>query len=124
MAAHARADLCGQGHQRALYYDLVDRGEERMARWPADVRCRVGRRILRHGRRGAGEGRTLNKPILKSGPVVIGAPILRLDPGEARFDVPPGLYDPNVILASGDPAPTSMLEIAARERSRCGRLRS
>jgi 8-oxo-dGTP pyrophosphatase MutT (NUDIX family) len=32
------------------------------------------------------------------------------------FDVPPGLYDPNVIPASGDPGTDKMLEIVAREQ--------
>ncbi len=32
------------------------------------------------------------------------------------FDVPPGLYDPNIIPASGDPGTDKMLEIVAREQ--------
>lgn len=33
-----------------------------------------------------------------------------------RFDVPPGLVDPNIIPESGDPGTSRMLEIIARER--------
>jgi 8-oxo-dGTP pyrophosphatase MutT (NUDIX family) len=32
------------------------------------------------------------------------------------FDVPPGLYDPDIIPASGDPGTDKMLEIVAREQ--------
>ena len=32
------------------------------------------------------------------------------------FDVPPGLFDPNIIPASGDPGTDKMLEIIAREQ--------
>jgi 8-oxo-dGTP pyrophosphatase MutT (NUDIX family) len=33
-----------------------------------------------------------------------------------RFDVPPGLFDPNIIPESGDPGTDRMLEIVAREQ--------
>jgi 8-oxo-dGTP pyrophosphatase MutT (NUDIX family) len=33
-----------------------------------------------------------------------------------RFDVPPGLFDPNIIPQSGDPGTDRMLEIIAREQ--------
>jgi 8-oxo-dGTP pyrophosphatase MutT (NUDIX family) len=33
-----------------------------------------------------------------------------------RFDVPPGLFDPNIIPESGDPGTDRMLEIIAREQ--------
>ena len=33
-----------------------------------------------------------------------------------RFDVPPGLVDPNIIPESGDPGTDRMLEIIAREQ--------
>jgi len=59
----------------------------------------------------------LNKPILKSGPVVIGAAdFFARSRARLGFDVPPGLYDPNVIPASGDPGTDKMLEIVAREQ--------
>ena len=32
------------------------------------------------------------------------------------FDVPPGLYDPNIVPTSGDPGTDKMLEIIAREQ--------
>ena len=63
---HVRADLWAKV-TRALYYDLVDIGEERMVDGPADVRGCVWRRILRDGRCEAGEGRALNGPMLKTG---------------------------------------------------------
>ncbi|MCW2225542.1 CoA pyrophosphatase [Bradyrhizobium japonicum] len=59
----------------------------------------------------------MNKPILKSGPVVIGAADFFARSGaRLGFDVPPGLYDPNIIPASGDPGTDKMLEIVAREQ--------
>ena len=45
---HVRRDLWAQV-TRALFYDLVELGEERDVGRPAHVRRRVGRRILRHG---------------------------------------------------------------------------
>jgi 8-oxo-dGTP pyrophosphatase MutT (NUDIX family) len=59
----------------------------------------------------------LSKPISKTEPAAIGAEEFfarartRLD-----FDVPPGLYDPNIVPASGDPGTDKMLEIIAREQ--------
>ena len=45
---HVRRDLWAQV-TRALFYDLVELGEEREVDGRAHVRRRVGRRILRHG---------------------------------------------------------------------------
>src|SRR5204862_535359 len=85
-------------------------------RWPADVRRRIGRRVLRHGRCGAGEGSALNKPILRNGPAIGAADFFARSKAKLGFDVPPGLYDPNIIPASGDPGTDKMLEIIAREQ--------
>jgi len=59
----------------------------------------------------------LNKPIVKDKPAPVGAAEFfgrakaRLD-----FEVPPGLFDPNIIPASGDAGTDKMLEIVAREQ--------
>ena len=59
----------------------------------------------------------MNKPIVKDKPAPVGAAEFfgrakaRLD-----FEVPPGLFDPNIIPASGDAGTDKMLEIVAREQ--------
>ena len=63
---HVRADLWAKV-TRALYYDLVDMGEERMVDGQPDVRDRVRRRILRDGGCEAGEGRALNEDQQRAG---------------------------------------------------------
>jgi 8-oxo-dGTP pyrophosphatase MutT (NUDIX family) len=67
----------------------------------------------------------LNKPISRNGPlngpehepVVLGAAdfFARAD-AKLGFDVPLGLYDPNIVPTSGDPGTDKMLEIVAREQ--------
>ena len=100
---HVRADLWAKV-TRALYYDLVDMGEERVVDGQHDVRGRIRRRVLRDGGCGAGEGRALNEPMLKKmRPAAISAAEF-FDRSRARlsFDVPPGLVDPNIIPQTGD----------------------
>ena len=59
----------------------------------------------------------MNKPILKSVPVAVGAAdFFARSRAKLDFDVPAGLYDPNIIPASGDPGTDKMLEIIAREQ--------
>ncbi|MFT4120219.1 CoA pyrophosphatase [Bradyrhizobium sp.] len=59
----------------------------------------------------------MNKPIPKGEPVATGAAeFFARSRARLRFDVPPGLYDPNIIPASGDPGTDRMLEIVAREQ--------
>jgi 8-oxo-dGTP pyrophosphatase MutT (NUDIX family) len=65
----------------------------------------------------------LNKPISKSESKSEHAPVAFratdfFDRTRAKlsFDVPPGLFDPNIIPASGDPGTDKMLEIVAREQ--------
>jgi 8-oxo-dGTP pyrophosphatase MutT (NUDIX family) len=59
----------------------------------------------------------LNKPISRNDPAVIGAAdFFARSAARLGFDVPPGLYDPNIIPASGDPGTDKMLEIIAREQ--------
>src|SRR4029079_5221431 len=80
-------------------------------------RRRVGRRILRHGGCGASEGRALNKPTPSSEAFAFRAgDFFCRSRAKLGFDVPPGLYDPNIIPASGDPGTDKMLEIIAREQ--------
>jgi 8-oxo-dGTP pyrophosphatase MutT (NUDIX family) len=59
----------------------------------------------------------LSNPVLKDPPAAVGAAEF-FDRSKARlgFDVPRGLYDPNVVPASGDPGTDRMLEIVAREQ--------
>ena len=62
---HVRADLWAKV-TRALYYDLVDIGEERVVDGRADVRGRVGGRILSRWRDAEQvRERALNEPMLK-----------------------------------------------------------
>jgi 8-oxo-dGTP pyrophosphatase MutT (NUDIX family) len=61
----------------------------------------------------------LNKPIKsdKSEPVAFrAADFFARSRAKLGFDVPPGLFDPNIIPASGDPGTDKMLEIVAREQ--------
>ena len=61
----------------------------------------------------------MNKPIKsdKSEPVAFrAADFFARSKAKLGFDVPPGLYDPNIIPASGDPGTDKMLEIIAREQ--------
>jgi 8-oxo-dGTP pyrophosphatase MutT (NUDIX family) len=59
----------------------------------------------------------LTEPILKDEPARVGAAdFFARSRARLRFDVPPGLYDPNIIPASGDPGTDKMLEIIAREQ--------
>ena len=59
----------------------------------------------------------MNKPILTNEPVAMGAAdFFARSKAKLGFDVPPGLYDPNIIPASGDPGTDKMLEIIAREQ--------
>ena len=59
----------------------------------------------------------MNKPINRSDPAILGAAdFFARSRAKLGFDVPPGLYDPNIIPASGDPGTDKMLEIIAREQ--------
>ncbi|MBR0827470.1 CoA pyrophosphatase [Bradyrhizobium manausense] len=60
----------------------------------------------------------MSKPILKTGPATPVGATEFFDRSKARlrFDVPPGLYDPNIVPLSGDPGTDKMLEIIAREQ--------
>jgi 8-oxo-dGTP pyrophosphatase MutT (NUDIX family) len=55
--------------------------------------------------------------MVKTGPVRIGsADFFDRARARLRFDIPPGLFDPNIIPESGDPGTDRMLEIIAREQ--------
>jgi 8-oxo-dGTP pyrophosphatase MutT (NUDIX family) len=59
----------------------------------------------------------LNGPILKTDPAAISAAeFFDRSRARLRFDVPPGLIDPNIIPKSGDHGTDRMLEILAREQ--------
>ena len=59
----------------------------------------------------------MSKPISKSEPAAVGAAeFFARSKARLGFDVPPGLYDPNIVPASGDPGTDKMLEIVAREQ--------
>jgi len=59
----------------------------------------------------------LNEPVLKTDPAAISsAEFFDRSRARLRFDVPPGLVDPNVIPRSGDQGNDRMLEIIAREQ--------
>src|SRR5258706_15366329 len=66
---------------------------------------------------GAGEGSFLNEPMLKTDPAKISsAEFFERSRARLRFEVPPGLIDPNIIPRSGDQGTDRMLEIIAREQ--------
>lgn len=53
----------------------------------------------------------------KEGPAEVGsAEFFARSRARLGFDVPPGLYDPNIVPASGDPGTDRMLEIISREQ--------
>ena len=59
----------------------------------------------------------MNEPVLKTDPAAISsAEFFDRSRARLRFDVPPGLVDPNVIPRSGDQGNDRMLEIIAREQ--------
>jgi len=59
----------------------------------------------------------LNEPVLKTDPAAISsAEFFDRSRARLRFEVPPGLVDPNVIPRSGDQGNDRMLEIIAREQ--------
>ena len=114
---HVRADLWAKV-TRALYYDLVDMGEERVVDGRPMFGVASGGRIFRDGRCGAGEGRALNETDAedRSGCDRLGG-IFRPRPRAAAISTfPPGLVDPNIIPRSGDRGNDRMLEIVAREQ--------
>ena len=59
----------------------------------------------------------MTKPILKDKSAPVGAAeFFARSSARLSFDVPQGLYDPNIIPASGDPGTDKMLEIIAHEQ--------
>ena len=59
----------------------------------------------------------MNEPVLKTDPAAISsAEFFDRSRARLRFDVPPGLVDPNIIPRSGDQGNDRMLEIIAREQ--------
>ena len=96
---HVRADLWAKV-TRALYYDLVDMGEERMVDGRPMFGVASAGRILCDGGCGAGEGRALNEPMLKGDPAAISsAEFFDRARARLRFDVPAGLTDASLVPA-------------------------
>ncbi len=59
----------------------------------------------------------MNEPMLKTDPAKISsAEFFERSRARLRFEVPPGLIDPNIIPRSGDQGTDRMLEIIAREQ--------
>jgi 8-oxo-dGTP pyrophosphatase MutT (NUDIX family) len=59
----------------------------------------------------------LTKPIVKDEPARVGvADFFARSGTRLTFDVPPGLYDPNIVPTSGDPGTDKMLRVIAREQ--------
>ena len=59
----------------------------------------------------------MNEPMLKTEPAAINsAEFFERSRARLRFEVPPGLLDPNIIPLSGDQGTDRMLEIIAREQ--------
>ena len=59
----------------------------------------------------------MTKPIVMEKPAPLGATeFFARSRARLGFDVPAGLFDPNIIPASGDPGTDKMLEIVAREQ--------
>ena len=59
----------------------------------------------------------MNKPIQRSDPAAFrAADFFARSRAKLGFDVPPGLYDPNIVPTSGDPGTDKMLRMIAREQ--------
>ena len=59
----------------------------------------------------------MNEPVLKTDPAAISsAEFFDRSRARLRFEVPPGLVDPNIVPRSGDQGNDRMLEIIAREQ--------
>ena len=59
----------------------------------------------------------LNQPVSKTeSAAVSSAEFFERARARLRFDVPPGLFDPNIVPPSGDPGTDRMLEIVAKEQ--------
>ena len=59
----------------------------------------------------------LNQPVSKTESAAVGsAEFFERARALLRFDVPPGLFDPNIVPPSGDPGTDRMLEIVAKEQ--------
>ncbi|MCP3459909.1 MULTISPECIES: CoA pyrophosphatase [unclassified Bradyrhizobium] len=59
----------------------------------------------------------MTKPLPKDEPARLGAAdFFARSKARLTFDVPPALYDPNIVPMSGDPGTDKMLEIVAREQ--------
>ena len=59
----------------------------------------------------------LNQPVSKTESAAVGsAEFFERARARLRFDVPPGLFDPNIVPPSGDPGTDRMLEIVAKEQ--------
>ncbi len=59
----------------------------------------------------------MSKPISKAGFASVGAAeFFARSKAKLGFDIPPGLFDPNVVPTSGDPGTDKMLETIAREQ--------
>ncbi|WFU39287.1 CoA pyrophosphatase [Bradyrhizobium sp. CB82] len=59
----------------------------------------------------------MTKPFLKDEPARLGAAdFFARSKARLTFDVPPALYDPNIVPMSGDPGTDKMLQIIAREQ--------
>ena len=59
----------------------------------------------------------MTKPIVKDEPARLGAAdFFARSRARLTFNVPPGLYDPNIVPTSGDPGTDKMLRMIAREQ--------
>ncbi len=97
--------------------DWVTCDTDHRGRWSRDVRGDIGGGLFSDGGCGAGEGRALTDSMVRAEPARIGsAEFFDRARARLRFDVPPGLVDPNIIPESGDPGTDRMLEIIAREQ--------
>ncbi len=115
---HVRADLWAKV-TRALYYDLVDIGEERMV---------DGRQMFGVASAGAFfamadaeevRGCILSEAMAKNDPAAISsAEFFDRARARLRFEIPAGLTDPSLIPASGDQGTDRMLADSSRANSR------
>ena len=113
---HVRADLWAKV-TRALYYDLVDMGEERVVDGRADVRGRFVGRVLRDGGCRAGEGRALNEPMLKTEPTRSARRSSSIGPARGSASTfRPAWSTPTSFRRAAIRGTDRMLEIIARER--------
>ncbi len=101
---HVRRDLWAK-LTRALFYELVERGEERMVDGRAMFGVALGQRILCDGRSRCAEGIRLMKAHQEAPDALSGEQFFERARARLTLDVPHGLNDPNIIPIAATTSP-------------------